>query len=75
MMLKSVFRSSLIIAAFIQAGIVCYIFFDTYLVNENVQDNKFRYSLYVSFLALQIFPFCLIIVMLIKYLFAYLKKK
>jgi hypothetical protein len=75
MILKSVFRSSLIIAAIFQTCVTCYIFFDTYLVNENIEDNKFRYSLYVSFLALQIFPFCLIAVMLIKYLFAYFKKK
>lgn len=75
MILKSVFRSSLIIAAIIQMCLTCYIFFDTYLVNENVEDNKFRYSLYVSFLALQIFPFCLIVVMLVKYLFVCFKKK
>jgi hypothetical protein len=75
MIFKTVFRSSLIIAAIIQLCLTCYIFFDTYLVSEYVGNNKFRYALYVSFLALQFFPFCLIAVYLVKVSVAYFKKQ
>lgn len=72
--LKSVFKSSLKIAAIFQLFITAFIFYDAYLGNEYVEEGKFRYSLYVSFLALQIFPFSLIIVLICKSLFAYFKK-
>jgi len=74
MLFKSVFKSSLIVAAIFQLCLTCYIFFDTYLLNKNIDENKFRYSIYVSILALQVFPFCLILVWLVKAFIAYLKK-
>jgi hypothetical protein len=59
----------------IQLVLTAYIFIDTYFVNQNVSDDKFGYFIYVSFLSLQIFPISLIIIIVLKILIAYFKKK
>lgn len=75
MITKSIFKSSLFIAVVIQLLFTSYIFVVTYLINDEGRVYKFGYFTYVSFLALQFFPFCFIIVLVIKILIAYFKKK
>jgi hypothetical protein len=75
MITKAIFKSSLFIAILIQVFLTSYLFVVIYLINEEGRVYKFGYFSYAAFLALPVFPLSLVVVLIVKALFAYFKKK